>query len=205
MTRVCVARTDIEPAGDDWQDIQAARRGDGEAFGRIVQRHQADLAARMWRFTRDPAELELLVQNVLIEAYRSLARYRGKGSFQGWLRRIATRVGYRFWKDRAAQRQNHVALGDWDGPAVEPESSDPAAAAELVHHWLSRLPPRDRLVLTLLYLEECSVAEVADRTGWSRAMVKVQAHRARRKLARLLRWADCSNSGEVARGSTGAI
>ena len=42
------------------------------------------------------------------------------------------------------------------------------------------------ILLTLLYLEELSVADAAERTGWSRTMVKVQAHRARKKLRALL-------------------
>jgi RNA polymerase sigma-70 factor (ECF subfamily) len=59
-------------------------------------------------------------------------------------------------------------------------------AAEAVHETLAQLRPRDRLVLTLMYLEEHSVAEVADLTGWSETMVKVQAWRAKRKLRKLL-------------------
>ena len=55
----------------------------------------------------------------------------------------------------------------------------------MLHGLLEELPPRDRLVLTLRYLEELSVEETAERTGWSRAMVKVQAWRAREKLKRL--------------------
>jgi RNA polymerase sigma-70 factor (ECF subfamily) len=51
---------------------------------------------------------------------------------------------------------------------------------------LEQLPPRDRLVLTLLYLESRSVAEAAELAGWSESMVKVQAHRARQKLRALL-------------------
>jgi DNA-directed RNA polymerase specialized sigma24 family protein len=42
------------------------------------------------------------------------------------------------------------------------------------------------MVLTLLYVEELSVAQTAEETGWSRTMVKVQAHRARKKLKKLL-------------------
>ena len=66
--------------------------------------------------------------------------------------------------------------------------TDPSAAeaGELVHAVLAQLPPRDRLVLTLLYLDECSVAEAAQLSGWSKAMVKVQAHRARKKLKSLI-------------------
>jgi RNA polymerase sigma-70 factor (ECF subfamily) len=57
---------------------------------------------------------------------------------------------------------------------------------------LEQLPPRDRLVLTLLYLESRSVAEAADLAGWSQTMVKVQAYRARGKLRKLLETRDVS-------------
>jgi len=59
-------------------------------------------------------------------------------------------------------------------------------AAAAVHAVLERMSVRDRLVLTLMYLEECSVAETARLTGWSQTMVKVQAHRARGRLKKLL-------------------
>jgi RNA polymerase sigma-70 factor (ECF subfamily) len=51
---------------------------------------------------------------------------------------------------------------------------------------LAQLRPRDRLVLTLRYLEGCDVAETARRTGWTRGMVKVQAVRAKKKLEKLV-------------------
>ena len=63
---------------------------------------------------------------------------------------------------------------------------DPDEAAELIHKLLGLLSPRDRLILTLRYLEECSVAEAAKRTGWSKTMVKVQTWRARGKLKMLM-------------------
>ncbi|MHC4546704.1 MAG: RNA polymerase sigma factor [Planctomycetota bacterium] len=62
---------------------------------------------------------------------------------------------------------------------------DTSHAAALVHRLLGQLPPRDRLVLTLRYLEECDVAETAQRTGWTKSMVKVQTWRARKKLEKL--------------------
>ena len=51
---------------------------------------------------------------------------------------------------------------------------------------LEMMSHRDRLVLTLLYWDDCTVAEAAELAGWTQTMVKVQAHRARKKLKRLL-------------------
>jgi RNA polymerase sigma-70 factor (ECF subfamily) len=67
------------------------------------------------------------------------------------------------------------------------DSADDAHdSADEVAVVLEQLAPRDRLVLTLLYLESRSVAEAADLAGWSESMVKVQAHRARKRFRKLL-------------------
>jgi DNA-directed RNA polymerase specialized sigma24 family protein len=46
----------------DQQDVRASMAGDGEAYRRLVTRHQPALAAYLWRFTRDRRECEELVQ-----------------------------------------------------------------------------------------------------------------------------------------------
>ncbi len=65
------------------------------------------------------------------------------------------------------------------------EGIEPDKAGELLHQLLAQLPPRDRLVLTLRYLEQCDIEETAMRTGWSKTMVKVQNYRAKNKLKKL--------------------
>ncbi len=171
----------------DQQDVAATLRGDGRAYERLVRRHQQQIAIRMWRFTHDRADLEELVHDVFVEAYMALGGYKGRGPFAHWLNRIATRVGYRFWKRRRKQAQRTVPLRDWDVPSVSGSGGlEAEQAGKLLRELLDRLPPRDRLVLTLMYLEEMSVSEVAEQVGWSMTMVKVQAHRARRKLRALL-------------------
>ena len=172
----------------DWNDIQSSLDGDGQAYARLVNRYQDQIAAQMWRLSRQPSDCEQLVQDVFVEAYISLKKYQGRAPFLHWLRKIATRVGYRYWKQQAKQRQqSSVPLQDWHRTTAAATSEQTAEeAAALVHSVLVRLPPRDRLVLTLMYLEGCSIAEAAELSGWSQTMVKVQAHRARKKLKKLL-------------------
>jgi len=174
----------------DSRDIRATLDGNGEAYGRLVRRYQNAVAQRMWRFTRDPRQIEELVQNVFVEAYVSLRNFRGAAPFEHWLNRIATRVGYACWRTRK-RRAREMPLQDWDrlDDLVDDKAADAASAAEaaeMLHVLLGQLRPRDRLVLTLLYIEELTVAEAAERTGWSKVMVQVQAHRARKRLRALL-------------------
>jgi len=176
------------PASVDIEDIRQSRRGDPDAYGRLVERHQEHVSRILWRFSRDHLVHEELVQDVFVEAYLSLHSYRGKAPLAHWLSRIATRVGYRHWKRAARIRQTEsLTLEEWDiVPDGSTEQMDPSQAAALVHRLLAQLRPRDRLVLTLRYLEGCDVAETARLTGWTKSMVKVQSGRARKRLEKIL-------------------
>jgi len=169
-------------------DIRQSRKGDSDAYRRLVERHQGHVSKIMWRFSRDVRVHEELVQDVFVEAYMSLAGYRQKAPFEHWLARIATRVGYRYWKKKARRRETETfTLEEWDRLPDEPaEQMDPSEAAALVHRLLAQLRPRDRLVLTLRYLEGCDVEETAHRTGWTKSMVKVQTLRAKKRLEDLM-------------------
>ena len=62
---------------------------------------------------------------------------------------------------------------------------DSLAASELVHKLLAQLKPDDRMVIQLLDLEQKTIAEISQLTGWGQSMIKVRAFRARRKLQKL--------------------
>lgn len=169
----------------DWSDVAASLNGDEDAYARLVRRYEKPITGLLWRFTRDPAQCEELVQQVFVDAYFSLKTYRGDAPLLHWLRKIATRTGYHFWRDRAREPAE-TALPDSDIleqiEAAQDDEIDPAEAAAVLHTLLGRLPAADRLVLTLMYFENASTLEVAERMGWSRAKVKTQAMRARRKM-----------------------
>ncbi|MBN2180420.1 MAG: RNA polymerase sigma factor [Sedimentisphaerales bacterium] len=172
----------------DIEDVRASRQGDPDAYKRLIERHQQQIGKIMWRFSRDPMVHEELVQDVFVEAYLSIGTYREKAPFEHWLAKIATRVGYHYWKQKERQKNfERFSFEDWDQITTEtPEEIEPGRAAELLHSLLGQLPPRDRIVLTLRYLEGCDVARAAHRLGWTKSMVKVQTNRAKKKLEKLL-------------------
>ncbi|MEN6424348.1 MAG: RNA polymerase sigma factor [Phycisphaerales bacterium] len=169
----------------DWSDVAASLNGDEDAYGRLVQRYEKPITGLLWRFTRDPVQCEELVQQVFVDAYFSLKTYRGDAPLLHWLRKIATRTGYHYWRDKAREPAE-TTLPESDVleqiEAAQDDRIDPAEAAAVLQGLLARLPADDRLVLTLMYFEECSTQDVAERMGWSRAKVKTQALRARRKI-----------------------
>jgi RNA polymerase sigma-70 factor (ECF subfamily) len=173
---------------EDLEDIGAGLNGDGDAYARLVRRHQPRVASRMWKFTRDAADHADLVQEVFVQVYLGLRNFRGDAPFEHWLARIATRVGYRFWKRSARERSiQSVPIEDLEHLlSSDSQVVDPQLAGGTLHRLLDMLPPRDRLVLVLRYVEERSVEETAGLTGWTQTMVKVQSWRARKKLRKLL-------------------
>jgi RNA polymerase sigma-70 factor (ECF subfamily) len=183
-------RADPEPIAGDPEDIRRTQDGDPDAYRRLVERYQDHVGQILWRFSRDRSIHEELVQDVFVEAYLSLKTYHGRAPFGHWLARIATRVGYRYWKEKARQKATEpFSLEEWDQVAEDDqmlERLEPDRAADILHRLLAQLPPRDRLVLTMRYIEGCDVAETARRTGWTKTMVKVQALRARTKLKKLV-------------------
>ena len=175
---------------DDWEDIERTRGGDPEAYRRLIERHQDYVARLLWRFSRDRRVHEELVQDVFVEAYLSLRGYNGRAPLAHWLARIATRVGYRYWKEKARRREvEPFDVEKWDAAVSDGHAAaalEPDEAGALRHQILAQLSPRDRLVLTLRYLEQCDVVETARRTGWTKTMVKVQTMRARNRLRKLI-------------------
>ncbi|MBN1974745.1 MAG: RNA polymerase sigma factor [Sedimentisphaerales bacterium] len=171
----------------DIEDVYQSRHGNHEAYKRLIERYEQAIAKIMWRFSRDKLVHEELVQDVFVEAYLSLTTFKQHAPFIHWLRKIATRVGYRYWKEQAKQHyRENFTLHEWDQVLAEsPDKIESEQAGELLHRLLDQLPPRDRLVLTLRFVEGCDVAQTAYRTGWSRSMVKVQTIRAKRKLKKI--------------------
>lgn len=157
--------------------VEASLAGDGEAFAALVRRHEARLFRLLGRFLKRPQDVEEAAQETFLRAWQKLGTFRREAPFEHWLVRIGLRHAFdRMQRGRLAEEP----LCEIPSPA-----GDPDARLE-VERLLARLPPADRFLLVLLEGEGWSVAEVALRMGWSRVNVKVRAHRARRRLRRLL-------------------
>jgi RNA polymerase sigma-70 factor (ECF subfamily) len=168
-----------QPHSDEAELIAACRRGDSDAFGELVVRHQQRVFKLAGRFFRRREEVEDVAQETFLQAWRKLDTYRAKAPFEHWLTRVCLNCCYgRFRKRRG---DDELPL-EYDVPTT---AGDPTARLE-VERLLGQLPGEDRFLLLLLHGEGWSVAEIAGRLGWSKANVKVRAHRARKKLRGLL-------------------
>jgi RNA polymerase sigma-70 factor (ECF subfamily) len=174
--------------------ISAVLNGDTASFEPLVAKYQARVFATARRYARRESEVEDIVQEVFIKAYQKLPGFRAEAPFEHWLMRMAVRTCYDFL--RAHQRNRETAFTelteaetDWlDHFVVESgdASENAEAVRQLIDKVLSRLSPAARLVITLLEIEEKSVKEIADLTGWPVPVVKVRAFRARAEMRKIL-------------------
>lgn len=175
-----------------------AVRGRDEAAARRLVEHFYPLVIKIVRanLPRRASE-EDLVQDIFLKMFTRLDQYSGPTPFAHWLSRVALTTcldalraqGRRpelRWSDlgeaeaAAARDALHQVYDESAGPA--PAASSPHEARQLVETLLARLSPEDQCVLRLLDLEERTVAQVGQLTGWNHALIKVRAFRARRKL-----------------------
>jgi RNA polymerase sigma-70 factor (ECF subfamily) len=145
------------------------------------------------RLPRRMAE-EDLTQEIFLKMFTRLSQYQGSVPFPHWVSRIAVTTCIDHL--RAQQRRPEFRWADLSENEAdvldavltsenEVGAGDALAAHELVHKLLDQLKPDDRVVLQLLDLEEKTLVEVSEITGWNITLIKVRAFRARRKLQKL--------------------
>ena len=176
--------------------VEQVLQGRVEAFQVLLERYQDSVASIVGRrIPRD--EGEDVAQEVFVRAFQSLAGFRGETPFGHWLSKVALNTCYDYWRKRYRRREVSLAsLSEeaerwlenqaWEGALSLEDQASQRQSREVLVWALAQLPPADRMVVTLVHLEERSTAEAAELMGWSVANVKVRCFRARKKLRKLL-------------------
>lgn len=178
------------------QCLWRVRQGDPEASRSLVEALYPQIIRIVRSHLPVRAAEEDLTQEIFAKLFARLDQYQERGGvpFEHWVSRLAVRTcldGLRAERRRPELRWSDLSEDQaaWlEFMLVDqspPPDTAPASARELLETLLSQLPPDDRLVISLLDLEEKSVKEIAGLTGWNIPLIKVRAFRARRKLQKL--------------------
>jgi RNA polymerase sigma-70 factor (ECF subfamily) len=179
---------------NDAELIAAVLKGDTASFEPLVQKYSPRVFATARRYARRESESEDIVQEVWLKSFQKLSSFRGDAPFEHWLMRLTVHTCYDFLRRHQRNRETTFselteAEDNWlDRFATEPDDSTESAAAarQLVGRVLEQLSPAARLIITLLEIEERSIKEIAQLTGWSVPLVKVRAFRARAEMKKCL-------------------
>jgi RNA polymerase sigma-70 factor, ECF subfamily len=169
---------------DDRELIGRAQAGEAIAFEQLAGRHAAPLWRCALMLGKDSHWAEDLVQETLLEAWRSLARFDGRCRFSTWLYGI---LRHRFLK--GLRRQNAArlcasdALGQERCTACSPDrSAETSEDAQRVRRAVASLPEEHRLVVELRFFAGATLDEIAAALGCPPGTVKSRLHYALEKL-----------------------
>lgn len=173
------------PRDDDRQAVEACRRGEREAFDRLVERYQRNVYRLCYRYVNNHQDANDMAQEVFLKAYKALGRFRGDSSFSTWLYRIAVNTCLNF---RAARRPEGAELpeGLADGAPGMTERIERDQQARRVREAVSRLPEKQRATLILKVYHDLTHGEVAAILGSSVGTVKANLFHAMGNLRKLL-------------------
>ena len=176
------------PEDDQRELIDRAQAGEATAFARLAER----FAVRLWRcalaLCKDSHWAEDLVQETLVEAWQSLARFDGRyGGFSSWLHGI---LRHRFLKGRrqqnAARRSASDGLDQTPCTAHTPDrSAEMSEDALRIRRAVANLPEEHRLVVELRFFTGATLDEIAAALGCPLGTVKSRLHHALTKLRQM--------------------
>src|SRR5256885_7726766 len=171
--------------------VARALRHDDEAARELVRRLYP-LVAKMVRSHRPRrTSEEELSQMIFIKVFQNLSQFSGKVPLEHWVSRVAVNTCLnQIESEKVRPELRNADLSEEERAVVEnlATSSEELApdqrfaSRQLVEHLLAALKPVERLAIDLLYLQGRSVDEIRKITGWSAALIKVRAFRARQKL-----------------------
>lgn len=166
--------------------VQAILAGDKNRFAEIVDEHKSLVYSILLRMTDDHDEANDLAQEVFIKVFRQLKQFKGKSKLSTWIYKIAYFHGLSYLRKRKR----------WftDANKVDIESdgniNEEIALDELKGHvsdCIRKLKPLERTAITLFYMEEMNVKEVAEIMNITESYVKVTVHRAKKSLKEMIK------------------
>ena len=185
---------DAEPDRGERLRVERARGGDRGAQEELLRLHYARIHGTAFKLLGNPEDAEDLAQECFIKAFRSLAFYRGEGSFAGWLRRILVHLAQDRFRAQGRRAESAALpleilreLAGASSEAREPQRE--LEGRELAAHLDDALRALDvplRTALLLRTRESLDYEEIATLTGVTPATARTRVMKARKVLARLL-------------------
>jgi RNA polymerase sigma-70 factor (ECF subfamily) len=172
-------------AGDEADWIVRARAGDERAFARLVDRHRDRAYALALRIVRVPAEAEEVAQDAFVRVWRALPGFRGDAAFSTWLYRIVVRRSLdrvAVLRTRGGRESPLESVPEQASGAPGPADLETRRRAARLERLMGRLSEVQRIVVTLFYHQDRSLAEVARTLGLAENTVKTHLQRARAVL-----------------------
>lgn len=195
--QVKAIRSRMNTTDTDTNLVKRVQQGNRHAFDMLVVRHQRRIAHVISRYIQSPQEIEDLVQETFIKAYRGIKTFRGDSQFSTWLHRIGVNTAMNYLSTKRSRIPLYEPpLGEDTNEVVTPETVDDEdperllasrQIAETISSALKRLPEELRTAITLREVEGMSYEEIAGIMKCPIGTVRSRIFRARESVAATLR------------------
>ncbi len=190
---------------DEAELIERCRADDRTAHDELYHRFRRQVAGNLYRVLGDRTDLEDLVQEVFVIAFRGLDKFRGDARLSTWLYRICVNVALGRIRTRK-RRPNAIGVADLDATSVDPSlterpeqpdrSLERRQDQERVYRALESLAPKKRVVLYLHEIEGLDLKEIAYLVDSNPVTVRTRLFYARREFYRVLAGEPVDGEGE---------
>lgn len=191
----------VSPRPDEWY-VEAASRGDREAFNELVRRHQQSVINAANYYLGHHEDALEVAQDSFLKAYKSIDSFKGKASFRTWMLRITLNTARSFHAHRQAIKRSGTTAtisisaaadeGDQGDLELNDSSSDPHQLLEqkelqrLIENAIRALEEPARKIIILRDILGESYQAIAREEGLSLGTVKTRLHRARLDLRKTI-------------------
>lgn len=171
--------------------INKINEGDTQAFAVLVDRYKDLVFTLAIRMLKHREEAEEVSQDTFIKVFKALPKFKGDSKLSTWVYKVA----YNTCLDRIKKNKKHyndVAIDSFTEHQIKTldnalDAMEAKEQQQSIQHCLQKLASKDSFLLTLFYFEELSLEEISHIVDMEANTVKVNIHRARKRLATLLK------------------
>lgn len=196
--------TALDPA-DEADLITRCRNHDRVAQDELYHRFRRQVAGNLYRVIGDRTDLDDLVQEVFVIAFKGLDRFRGDARLSTWIYRICVNVALGRIRTRK-RRPTAIGVADLDTAAIDPSLTERPETPERsmqrrqdqerVHRALETLAPKKRMVLYLHEIEGLDLKEIAYLVDSNPVTVRTRLFYARREFYKVLAGEPVADGGD---------
>ena len=173
--------------------IQKVLSGETDAFRYFIKKYKDIGYSLAISVVKNEFDAQEVLQASFISAFEGLAAFKGKSKFSTWFYRILINEAFKALKKQ--DKEIRIDLESCVNKVTERNDFNLKIEKEDQRHYineaLKKLPSNESLSLRLFYLEECSIEEISQITGWTLSNIKVTLHRARMHMRQQLK--ECFN------------
>lgn len=176
----------------DLELVDAAQKGDRQAYGALVDRHVKSVYGVALRILGNSADAEDVSQDTFVRAFERLDLFDRQWAFRNWLLKIASNLAINRIRSRGRERRLQLKMAESGEPISESEHSD-APSPRKWAYWLDQIDETQRTAIVLFHFHDMPYTEIAEVLQVPVNTVRTHLYRGRKRLRELMGGEDTEN------------